>query len=72
MKPDTLRSMEPIVQQAWSEIQQLPAPWNMQNAEPVGTSVEYGELTLDEELHVRMNQTRMYRQLIPMLGRDAF
>lgn len=39
-----------IVQQAWSEIQQLPAPWNLQNAEPVGVEVEYGELTLDDEL----------------------
>ena len=33
-----------IVQQAWSELQQLPAPWNTQDSEPLGSPVEYGEL----------------------------
>jgi len=36
-----------IVQQAWSELQQLPAPWNTQSSEPVGVPVEYGELDAD-------------------------
>jgi type II secretory pathway predicted ATPase ExeA len=34
-----------IVQQAWSDLQQLPAPWNLQTIEPFGSAVEYGELT---------------------------
>ncbi|MEM8946137.1 MAG: ATP-binding protein [Planctomycetota bacterium] len=33
-----------IVQQAWSELQQLPAPWNTQSKQPVATAVEFGEL----------------------------
>ena len=37
----------PIVQQAWSEIQQLPAPWNTQTAEPASSEVEFGELSFD-------------------------
>ncbi|TWU28430.1 ExeA family protein [Bythopirellula polymerisocia] len=60
----------PIVQQAWSEIQQLPAPWNMQNAEPVGTSVEYGELSMDDELLLDESDEEV-PSLIPMLGRDS-
>lgn len=55
-----------IVQQAWSEIQQLPAPWNLQNAEPVGTTVEYGELTLEDEL---LDEEEL--ALIPLNGRDS-
>jgi len=38
-----------IVQQSWSELQQLPAPWNTQSSEPVGVPVEYGEL--DSNVH---------------------
>jgi len=38
-----------IVGQAWSELQQLPAPWNMQSNEPVGSPVEYGELDSAEQ-----------------------
>ena len=34
----------PIVQQAWSELQQLPAPWNTQPNESAGIAVEFGEL----------------------------
>lgn len=34
----------PIVQQAWSEIQQLPAPWNTRLHETQSTPVEFGEL----------------------------
>lgn len=35
---------ELIVQQAWSELQQLPAPWNTQEKETQPTEVEFGEL----------------------------
>lgn len=38
----------PIVQQAWSELQQLPAPWNTQAKETVGGEVEFGDLAADE------------------------
>lgn len=40
-----------IVQQAWSELQQLPAPWNTQSATPPVTEsvVEFGELSADDE-----------------------
>ena len=42
-----------IVQQAWSELQQLPAPWNTQTNESLAndtpaTAVEFGELPSDE------------------------
>jgi len=37
-----------IVQQAWSELQQLPAPWNTQASEAIGAAVEYGELDADD------------------------
>jgi len=42
-----------IVQQAWSELQQLPAPWDMTPASIGGSiagesAVEFGELSLDE------------------------
>ncbi len=37
-----------IVQQAWSELQQLPAPWNTHSIDPVGDVVEFGELSSDE------------------------
>ncbi|NOZ41130.1 MAG: AAA family ATPase [Planctomycetes bacterium] len=37
-----------IVQQAWSELQQLPAPWNTQSKEPLGGAVEFGDLPADE------------------------
>ncbi len=39
-----------IVQQAWSELQQLPAPWNTQSNEPLGGAVEFGELPSDESV----------------------
>lgn len=39
-----------IVQQAWSELQQLPAPWNTQNNENLGGAVEFGELLEDESV----------------------
>ncbi len=35
---------ETIVQQAWSELQQLPAPWNTQTNETLSGEVEFGEL----------------------------
>lgn len=35
---------ELIVQQAWSELQQLPAPWNTQEKETQTSEVEFGEL----------------------------
>jgi len=38
-----------IVQQAWSESQQLPAPWNTPSVETAGSPVEFGELALDDE-----------------------
>ncbi|MGI9427083.1 MAG: ExeA family protein [Bythopirellula sp.] len=37
-----------IVQQAWSELQQLPAPWNTQSQESLGGAVEFGELPGDD------------------------
>jgi len=40
-----------IVQQAWSELQQLPAPWNtpsIEPKEPSSCSVEFGELPTEE------------------------
>ena len=33
-----------IVQQAWSELQQLPAPWNTPEVEPTGSDVQFGQL----------------------------
>ncbi len=60
----------PIVQQAWSEIQQLPAPWNLKNSEPIGTSVEFGELTLDLDLLAEDAEDEA-PSLIPMVGRDS-
>lgn len=40
----------PIVQQAWSELQQLPAPWNTQPNEAVSGEVEFGELAPEDDL----------------------
>ncbi len=40
---------EAIVQQAWSELQQLPAPWNRDTVETTASAVEFGEL--DGESH---------------------
>ena len=40
-----------IVQQAWSELQQLPAPWNTPDIESIGSAVEFGELALEEAEH---------------------
>jgi len=37
----------PIVQQAWSELQQLPAPWNTPSNDLLGGAVEFGELPTD-------------------------
>ena len=37
-----------IVQQAWSEQQQLPAPWNTETNENLGVAVEFGELPSEE------------------------
>ncbi len=37
-----------IVQQAWSELQQLPAPWNTEVNEHLGGAVEFGELPADQ------------------------
>ncbi len=39
---------ETIVQQAWSELQQLPAPWNTQTNETLSGEVEFGELCSDD------------------------
>ena len=42
----------PIVQQAWSELQQLPAPWNTQAEQTFASEVEFADLdgtVLDEE-----------------------
>jgi type II secretory pathway predicted ATPase ExeA len=36
-----------IVQQAWAELQQIPAPWNLSNTEELNCPVEFGELSLD-------------------------
>jgi len=36
-----------IVQQAWSELQQLPAPWETSSASTEESAVEFGELSLD-------------------------
>jgi type II secretory pathway predicted ATPase ExeA len=36
-----------IVQQAWAELQQIPAPWNLSNTEELNCPVEFGELTID-------------------------
>ncbi len=38
-----------VVQQAWSELQQLPAPWNTQTSEASGAAIEFGELCSDDE-----------------------
>lgn len=40
----------PIVQQAWSELQQLPAPWNTQPNVAVSGEVEFGELAPEDDL----------------------
>jgi type II secretory pathway predicted ATPase ExeA len=34
-----------IVQQAWSDLQQIPAPWNLTATEELNNPVEYGELS---------------------------
>lgn len=34
-----------IVQQAWSDLQQLPAPWNTPPVETISSAVEFGELS---------------------------
>jgi type II secretory pathway predicted ATPase ExeA len=42
-----------IVQQAWAELQQIPAPWNLTATEELNCPVEFGELSLgttDDEL----------------------
>lgn len=42
-----------IVQQAWSELQQIPAPWNLTATEELNCPVEFGELSpgsTDDEL----------------------
>jgi type II secretory pathway predicted ATPase ExeA len=42
-----------IVQQAWSELQQIPAPWNLNATEELNCPVEFGELSppsADDEL----------------------
>ena len=38
-----------IVQQAWSELQQLPAPWNTPAASTHASAVELGEFSTDDE-----------------------
>ena len=43
-----------IVQQAWSELQQLPAPWNTQEGEAVGGAVEFGELGAEDEFEAAL------------------
>ncbi len=35
-----------IVQQAWADLQQIPAPWNLTATEELNSPVEFGELTL--------------------------
>lgn len=35
-----------IVQQAWAELQQIPAPWNLTATEELNSPVEFGELSL--------------------------
>jgi len=40
-----------IVQQAWSELQQLPAPWNASTSELTGEVVEFGELSQGDLSH---------------------
>ncbi len=35
-----------IVQQAWSDLQQIPAPWNLTATEELNNPVEFGELSL--------------------------
>lgn len=42
----------PIVQQAWSELQQLPAPWNTKSSEPAGSPVDFGEAVEFGELEL--------------------
>ncbi len=46
-----------IVQQAWSELQQLPAPWNQETSEMPASAVEFGELDgsglLEDDLEVQ-------------------
>jgi type II secretory pathway predicted ATPase ExeA len=42
-----------IVQQAWADLQQIPAPWNLTATEELNCPVEFGELSLnatDDEL----------------------
>jgi len=51
-----------IVQQAWSELQQLPAPWNHDTVEtPSASAIEFGELdserSFDSELSVQKAET---------------
>ena len=39
-----------IVQQAWSDLQQIPAPWNLTATEELNNPVEFGELSLGVDL----------------------
>ncbi len=59
-----------IVQQAWSELQQLPAPWNLKNIEFHDSSVEYGELGLEEDDFVDDDSDEM-PALLPISGRQT-
>ncbi|MCG8450689.1 MAG: AAA family ATPase [Pirellulales bacterium] len=56
-----------IVQQAWSELQQLPAPWDAPPVEATGSPVEFGELELDDvKVFVEENHDEDMPASIPM------
>ena len=40
-----------IVQQAWSDLQQIPAPWNLTATEELNNPVEFGELSFGTSTH---------------------
>jgi hypothetical protein len=44
-----------IVQQAWSDLQQIPAPWNLTATEELNSPVEYGELSGGDGTHAEID-----------------
>ena len=65
-----------IVQQAWSELQQLPAPWNQETTEISASAIEYGELDgendLVDEIALQEIDDDDMPASIPMSGSQVF
>ena len=63
-----------IVQQAWSELQQLPAPWNQETQEVSSAAVEFGELDGNDYIVDDLNEMPTEEELpasIPISSSNA-